>query len=316
MSAAEGKPKRKWLAWADFPKGFTPFFLDPTGADLEVKEMSPGVYALLSTIPNVDNTGFIVGEKGVLVVDAHISLAMARLIQERIREVTGKPLLYLVNSNYHGDHTFGNCAFPAETILIQHRKTAELVPHMDEEKKFLFPCVGDKPEVFEGVELRLPDLVFDDYLRIDLGGRIVELHHFGPANTPGDTITYVPEARVAWTGNMTGGSLVIPLESDAPTYLNSISRMAQTLELDHLIPAHNPISSPALLGGYMQYLGEVANAVRHALSDGLSLAEAMDRISLDMGAPYAPPPDHPRLTFFRDLHAYNVQKTYQALQGK
>ncbi|MDA0999439.1 MAG: MBL fold metallo-hydrolase [bacterium] len=316
MSAADGKPKRKWLAWDDFPRGFTPFFLDPTGADLQVKEMSPGVYALLSTIPNVDNTGFVVGEKGVLVVDAHINLAMAQIIQKRIREVTDKPLLYLVNSNYHGDHTFGNCAFPKEIAVIQHRKTAELVPYMDEEKKFLFPCVGEKPEVFEGVELRLPDLVFDDYMRIDLGGRIVELHHFGPANTPGDTITYVPEARVAWTGNMTGGNLVIPLESDAPTYLNSISRMAQALELDHLIPAHNQISSPNLLGGYMQYLGEVVNAVRHALSDGLSLAEAMDRISLDMGAPYAPAPDHPRLAFFRDLHAYNVQKTYQTLQGK
>ena len=109
------------LTWKDFPKGFTPFFLDPTGADLEIKEISKGVYALLSSIPNVDNTGFVVGENGVLVIDSHINIAMAKLIQKRIREVTDKPLLYLVNSNYHGDHTFGNCAFGIEVQIVQHK---------------------------------------------------------------------------------------------------------------------------------------------------------------------------------------------------
>ncbi|MEE9276103.1 MAG: MBL fold metallo-hydrolase [bacterium] len=307
--------KRKWLAWEDFPEGFTPFALNPTGALLEPKELSPGVYALLSSLPNVDNVGFVVGEKGVLVIDAHISLGMARQIQAVVREVTEKPILFLVNSNYHGDHTFGNCAFPAETCIVQHRRTAELVPYMDEEKEFLFPTVDNDPAIFEGVELRLPDVVFDDYLRIDLGGRVVELHHFGAANTPGDTITYVPEAKAAWTGNMTGGSLVIALESDAPTYLRSIARFAQALEIETLIPAHNPLSTGALLGGYLQYLSAVTNAVRGALSAGWTLAEAMERVTLDMEAPYAPAADHPRLAFFGDLHRYNVQITYKSLAG-
>ena len=197
------------LEWADFPEGFTPFFLDPTGARLDAKELSPGVYALLSSVPNVDNVGFVVGDRDVLVVDAHINPAMARQIQERVREVTDKPIRYLVNSNYHGDHTFGNCAFPAETVIIQHRRTADLVPYHEEERRFMLPCVGNDPKILEEVELRRPDVVFDDYLRIDLGGKVVELHYFGPANTPGDTITYVPEAKVAWTGNMTGGNLVV-----------------------------------------------------------------------------------------------------------
>lgn len=303
----------KWLDWKDFPEGFTPFFLDPTGARLETKELSPGVYALLSSVPNVDNVGFVVGSRDVLVVDAHISLGMARQIQERVQEVTDKPIRYLVNSNYHGDHTFGNCAFPDETLLVQHRKTAGLVPFMEEEIRFLLPCVGNKPEIFEGVTLRRPDIVFDDYLRIDLGGRIVELHHFGPANTPGDTITYVPEARVAWTGNMTGGNLIVALESDAPTYMESIRRFAAELDVETLIPAHNPISSAGVLGNYMNYLGFVTLAVRRAVRDGLSLSEAKSKIPLE--APFAPPLDHPRFDFFCDLHNYNIQKTYLSLMG-
>lgn len=301
------------LKWVDFPEGFTPFFLDPTGAHLETKELGPGVYALLSSIPNVDNTGFVVGEREVLVIDAHINVAMARQIQERVREVTDKPIRYLVNSNYHGDHTFGNCAFPDETIIVQHRRTAARVEYFSEEMAFMLPCVGDDAAIFEGVELRRPDIVFDDFLRLDLGGIEVELHYFGPANTPGDTVTYVPSARAAWTGNMTGGNLVIALESDAPTYMDAIARFARALEVDTLIPAHNPPSSGALLGGYLQYLSQVTNAVRGAVRSGSSLDEAMKNIPLDMSQPYAPPADHPRIDFFRHLHAYNVQKTYQAL---
>ena len=302
----------KPLEWADFPEGFTPFFLNPTGARLDAKELSPGVYALLSSVPNVDNVGFVVGDRDVLVVDAHINPAMARQIQERVREVTDKPIRYLVNSNYHGDHTFGNCAFPAETVIIQHRRTADLVPYHEEERRFMLPCVGNDPKILEGVELRRPDVVFDDYLRIDLGGKVVELHYFGPANTPGDTITYVPEAKAAWTGNMTGGNLIVPLENNAPTYMNSIARFAQALEVETLIPAHNPISGPELLGGYMQYLNDVTQAVRGAVSAGWTLAETMDRIPFALDRPYSPPEDHPRIGYFRDLHSYNVMKTHQS----
>ena len=115
---------KRILTWADFPEDFPPFFLDPAGCTLSIKEIGKGVYALLSSIPNVDNAGFVVGEKGVLVIDAHISIPMARQIQERVREVTDQPILYLVNTNYHGDHTFGNCAFPETTLVIQHRETA------------------------------------------------------------------------------------------------------------------------------------------------------------------------------------------------
>jgi cyclase len=74
--------------------------------------LTPGIYGLLSSKPPVDNSGFVVGKHGVLAIDAHINGAMAGLIQTAVRQVTKKPILYVVNTNYHGDHTFGNSAFP------------------------------------------------------------------------------------------------------------------------------------------------------------------------------------------------------------
>jgi glyoxylase-like metal-dependent hydrolase (beta-lactamase superfamily II) len=94
-------------AVAQAPQGFIPPPLHPSGARLETKELAPGIYGLLSSKLPVDNSGFVVGEHGVLVIDAHINGAMAGRIQTAVRQVTNKPILYWVNTNYHGDHTFG-----------------------------------------------------------------------------------------------------------------------------------------------------------------------------------------------------------------
>ena len=91
----------------EIPEGFFLPPINPTGATLVTQELSPGVYALLSDKPPVDNSGFVVGKRGVLVIDAHINGEMAGKIQQAVRAVTDKPILYLVNTNFHGDHTFG-----------------------------------------------------------------------------------------------------------------------------------------------------------------------------------------------------------------
>lgn len=199
---------------------------------------------LLSSITGVNNKGFVVGERGVLVIDAHFTVPMAQQIQDRIREVTDKPLLYLVNLNYHGDHTFGNCTFPVETHLVQQRQTADRTIFLEKEKAFMMPCVGDDASLFEGVTYRAPDIIFGDYVQLDLGDRVVECHYFGAANTPGDTIVYVPEAKAAWTGNMTGGIFGLALETDAMVFRDTLRRFINTLNINLIVPAHRSLAGP------------------------------------------------------------------------
>jgi len=302
------------LEWADFPDDFAKFELDPTGCELSVEELGPGVYALMSSLYNVDNAGFVVGEEAVLVIDAHISVPMGEQILARVREVTDKPIRYLVNGNYHGDHTFGNAAFPADTLVIQQRETALRTPYIEEEKAFLLPCVGGDPATFAGVAYRAPNIVFDDRLTIELGGQTVELYWFGPANTPGDTITYVPATRTAWTGNMTVGAFGLALESDAPTYLATLARFAQTLAPETLVSGHAPLAEASVIGRYMMYFGDLTHAVKKAIADGLSLEEAEARITLP--AAFAPPPTHPRPDIVASRHRYNVRRTYLSLTGR
>ena len=134
--------------------GFIPPPLNPSGARLETKELAPGVYGLLSSKPPVDNSGFVVGEHGVLVIDAHVNGAMAGLIQTAVRQVTNKPILYVVNTNYHGDHTFGNYAFPQETLIVAQQKTGEIMRGFEREKQLLLPTVGNYPTVIGDARLR------------------------------------------------------------------------------------------------------------------------------------------------------------------
>jgi cyclase len=304
---------------ADPPAAFIAPPLDPTGVTLATRELAPGVYALLSGEAAVDNSGFVVGEREVLVIDAHINGTMARQIQAAVARVTHKPIRYLVNTNYHGDHTFGNYAFPAETTIIAHRETAARMVDFEAEKALMLRTVNNDPAIFAEVRPRLPDLTFDERLRIDLGGRVVEVHHFGPGNTPGDTVVYVPEAKVAWTGNLVVGEGTIPpiFEGGPGAYLETIARFRRTLPVETIVPGHGAPTTGATLGRYLTYLSGLMATVRAAAGAGLSEDQAVAGLALDDA--YLPPADSPFAAlapFLSGIHALNVQLAYRELNGK
>jgi cyclase len=97
--------------------------LDPKGVRLFPRRLAKNVYALMANRIPRDNSGVVVGSEGALVIDAGMNGAVARQIQDKVRELTDRPLLYLANTNYHGDHTFGNYAFPKTVEIVAHRKT-------------------------------------------------------------------------------------------------------------------------------------------------------------------------------------------------
>ena len=99
----------------------------------------------------------------------------------------------------------------------------------------------------EVTEWRKPDLIFEHFMEIDLGGRTVQLWQFEPGNGPEDTIVYVPSARAAWTGNFLSHRGVAPmlLEEAPRPYIGSLMRMKETLELKTIMPGHGPIDQGA-----------------------------------------------------------------------
>ena len=295
------------------PAGFVPPPLHPGDTRLETVDLGDGVYALVSNLPAVDNSGFVVGEKGVLVIDSHINGAMARQIQAAVGAVTDKPILYLINTNYHGDHTFGNYAFGPEVTVIAHRETARQMRDFEHEKQVMLATVQNDRKVFGDARLRLPDLVFTDFLAIDLGGRTVQLYHFGKGNTAGDTVVFEPATRTAWTGNLVVGEGTIPpiFEGDVSGYLATLSRFRTTLEVARIVPGHGGLTDGRILGRYLAYLSQLIDTVGIAETEGRSLAQVQQALPLDH---FVPMPQElaasPAGAFLSGLHRLNLAQAY------
>ncbi|MFJ9371083.1 MBL fold metallo-hydrolase [Nocardia sp. NPDC101769] len=315
---------------AERPTGYQGPNLSPTGLALNPVELADEVHALMATIPPKDNNGLIVGTEAALVVDAGVTPTVAAMIQSTAAHLTTKPIRYLVNTTYHGDHTFGNMGFPAQTVIVSSRINKENMTDLGYEKQVRSGNMYGDEKLFDAVtRWRTPDIVFDDHAEIDLGGRTVQLWQFGPGNGPGDTVVYVPDARAAWTGNFLchAGTAHMLLQGGPLPYLDSLRRMRQTLpELRTIVPGHGPMGDgPAAIDTLIDYFETLHAEVTDAADRGLSLAETEEfctdpwSAGLDPAlaaalAAYAGPAETIQARFLelcRNLHRLNVMATYR-----
>jgi cyclase len=287
--------------------------LSPAGLKMTPKKLGEGVFALIATPMPRDNGGVIFGDEAALVVDSGINLSVARRIQALVRELTDRPLRYLANTTYHGDHTFGNGAFPADVRIVSSRANALSMTDLAKEKRTRSRNLyGDVAALEEVKEWRRPDLTFEHFLGIDLGGLEVQLWHFGPGNGPGDTMVYVPRVRAVWTGNFLGHRGIAPmlLEGGPRPYIESLERMKATLDIEVLIPGHGPIDHGSEgIDWMIGYLRQLDEEVRRGRVGGLTVEQLLERREPPHLPQLAqlPPPAAAGLTRLnRDLDRLNV----------
>ena len=145
---------------------------------------------------------------------------------------------------------------------------------------------------------------------------LADQHHFGPGNTQGDTIVFEPRTRTAWTGNLVVGAGSIPpiFEGGTSSYLQTISRFAQTLDVETIIPGHGVPTDGKILGQYLRYLSHLIDSTRRTIAAGGTLDQALAWQPL--GKEYLAPAESEAAQlrpFFQGLHRLNVQQTYSDL---
>ena len=149
------------------------------------------------------NSGVIVGDDSVMVVDAQATPLMARDVIAKIREVSDKPIRHLVLSHYHAVRVMGASAYGADEIIASD-KTRDLI---DERGEADFHSeVGRFPRLFREVEsvpgLTHPTRVFSGQTTVDLGGVSAEVIHAGRGHTMGDTVVWLPSEKVLFAGDL------------------------------------------------------------------------------------------------------------------
>jgi glyoxylase-like metal-dependent hydrolase (beta-lactamase superfamily II) len=165
-------------------------------------QLAPEVYGFVSDFD--PNCGFVVGERGVLVIDTRATPRLARDLVAAIRSVTDKPVRHIFLSHYHAVRVLGTAAFEPRPTVIASAGTRQWIHERgqadyDSER-------GRFPRLFQGHDeipgLTRPDIVFEDHLVIDMGGFDVELKHIGRGHSGGDSVAWLPRQKVLFAGDL------------------------------------------------------------------------------------------------------------------
>lgn len=174
---------------------------DMAEKSISFTRLGDGLYAF--TAEGDPNTGVIIGDDSVMVIDAQATPVMAQMVIERIRNVTDKPVKYVVLSHYHAVRVLGASAYGASEIIASETCRAMIHERGQEDWDSEF---GRFPRLFRAAEsipgLTWPTVTFRERMTIHLGRRRVDLLHLGRAHTAGDIVAWVPDAGVMFSGDI------------------------------------------------------------------------------------------------------------------
>ena len=275
---------------------------NPAGVIMERQQVGQGVYALIAQgaaeanekgYPVATSGGFVVGERSVLVIESMINKALAHQVMDLVKQVTQKPIRYVVNTSYHGDHSYGNYAFPSEVTIIHHPQTKAYIGNpeiLEADKAFMIQYFGANVGIEEVIG-RTADILVDDHVTIDLGNKEVQIMHWGFAQTSGDLFVWVPDENVFWTGN----PLVAPppalpwlLEGGHRKSLATMKKVRAFLPPDAtVVPGHGRSMKPEEIDFTIQYLETLDNKVQTAIASGFSLEQTQQSLSMPAFKGYA-----------------------------
>jgi cyclase len=282
-----------------------------------IEKVTDGVYAALAR-PQVltnCNAAIFVNSDDVLVVDAHSKpSASASLIAQIKKEITPKPVRYLVNTHFHGDHTQGNASYRATgakldiiasdttkqlmTQLARNRlkeSLATVAPTIDGLQARLAKATSAADKALrqdqirqleayraemQNYSLELPTITFaKSYVIKDRAGDLhVEFH--GRAHTAGDIVVFSPEKRVIAAGDVINGFLPNLADGYPKPWPKTIDSFGQ-LPYDHLISGHGPVHHDrARIGQFRNYIEELTGLVETGKRAGKPLAELQKTLTV------------------------------------
>ncbi len=246
----------------------------------KLQQVSEHVWSLLDTknaSPATSygaNAGIVIGSNGVLVVDTLISAKQGATLLAEIRKVTKAPILWVVNTHYHLDHSWGNQVFAAEGakiigaeagVKLFKEKGAAGLEHAAD--------YGLKPEDIEGTKLCPPTEIVADTKTLDLGGVTVELRVMPYGHCPDNLIVWIAQDRTLFAGDLLFTKYHPFLaEGNFKNWTNDLDKL-QTLGAAKIIPGHGPLSTNKDLADMRTYINSF-EAISRAIMPGKTQADA------------------------------------------
>ena len=288
------------------------------------EEIADGVYFATGTgsMTTFSNHLVIINDDHVMLVDTSVTPASARGLVQGIKTLTDKPIKYVFNTHYHFDHAHGNQIFGDDVEIIGHdfvrtmlqtdvlaqrtnRSFTEGVPGQIEQTKARLAETTD-PAGRQEIETQLriqeahwtaiqetrptaPNVTYSDTMTLVKGGREVQLHFPGRGHTGGDTLVFLPEERIVFTGDFfvgRPGGHGMPFMGDGfvEEWPASLDRL-KALEFDTMVPGHGlPFQERAQIDHLQAYLRDLNRQVTALHAQGVSAEDAVGRVDLSTHA--------------------------------
>ncbi len=201
------------------------------------------------------NAGIIIGDKGILVIDALASAQEARRFLDDIRKVSDKPIRYVVDTHSHFDHTFGNAEFAAMgAVIVAQDNCAENMQISSRQVIENPESYGMTKEEAGVVKIACPNVMFAEKTRLGLGGVNVDLLFIAPSHTRDSLIVYVPEEKTVFAGDILFTDYYPYMgDGDIQGWVKTLDHL-MTMDADTIVPGHGPLSTKKDLADMKEYL--------------------------------------------------------------
>lgn len=257
--------------------------------DAAIKVADHSYVILDDDVGFVPNVGIVIGERATLIVDTGAGDRNGAIVLGEARKLSDNTEFYLTATHFHPEHDLGATAFPDDATMVRWRAQqaeADAVGQqtIDRFKQFS-PAIA---ELLADARFRPVDTLFDDEVRLDLGGVHVRVIGVGPNHTLGDTVMFVEEDRVLYAGDVVMS--VFPAASAQQGSVNKwIDNMAAFAALSPtvVVPAHGRVGDAEMIRNYRAYFTAVRDRTAAAKRQGQSLEAAQQALAGPLAQEFA-----------------------------
>jgi cyclase len=283
----------------------------PFAQDLgpRVKKLADGVY--VHTGKGFDsNSGIIITDEGVVVVDTGQNAIEARSVMETVKKLTSLPVRFVIDTEPHNDHTTGHFVFPQAVVIAaagggESMRTANTAaPNRIEQLR------GTSPEMkaaLDGYKFVTPHVEYRDKMTIALGGKTIELIYMKGVHSEADTAVWLPRERVVFSAsayvvdqvNILRPFVTIP-------DIQAAGKMIRALNPEHVVPGHGTPGTTKIFDDGDRYYALLMQRVDTAMKQGKSLDDIKREVKMPEYASWGS----------QDRMPTNIEAAYRALGGR
>jgi len=270
-----------------------------------LEKLAKGVFAFIGVKGNA-NAGFILTEEGVIVVDSQMNEDLAKEMLTQIQKHGSLPILYVINTHHHGDHTFANHVFAPTKGIIAHENSLKFLQEHGSEHLQQFERFFGR-EMSKGIKVTLPTLTLKDQLTLTFKDRAIQILHLGSGHTDDDIVVYLPEEKILFAGDLIYiGRLPWLGDGDTKLWLKALEKL-KTLDFKTVVPGHGKVGDRQALKRFESYLTDLRSAILISLIRGTPLEEMKQTIRL---------PDYQQDLKYQDWLPLHIEKVYREMQAE